>query len=259
MLLCNKGVFAIKGIRSPRRESAQTLVTKLDCDAFSGKDQLETLIKRSDIDAFIVALPLDVQPNLVIRLLRAGKHVLSEKPISPTVAEAKKLLDEYQTILKQYPSLIWSVGENFRYEPGIRKAASLVRHNKIGDVIMMNLTVKNPFLSDNPYLNTAWRKEPSWDGGLFIDAFIHAVAGVRLLIPGETKADHLPSPDMRVCHVTSTSGVVGSIVASYATTEFKYKFEIAGKGGTMLLQCSTTRPWYNLIVTKGMGKLETTK
>uniref|UniRef100_A0A7S4K0N3 Gfo/Idh/MocA-like oxidoreductase N-terminal domain-containing protein n=1 Tax=Odontella aurita TaxID=265563 RepID=A0A7S4K0N3_9STRA len=263
VLLRHKNIFDTKAVWSRRKEPAEILAAKLHCDAFSGESDLEALMARADIDAFIVALPLDVQPKFIIRLLNTGKHILSEKPIAPTVAEAKKLIEEYQTIRKQKPSLIWSVAENFRYEPGIRKAASLVRQNEIGEVIMMNLIVKNPFLPNNPYLNTAWRKEPSWDGGLFIDAFIHAAAGIRSIIPGDIqrvsaiishKANHLPSPDTLVGHVTWATGVTGSISASYASDTFKYEFEVTGRKGTVLLQRSTTKPGYNLILTKGMGK-----
>ena len=265
VLLRHPNIFTTKAVWSRTQESAQKLATKLDCDAFSGESELETLIARSDIDAFIVALPLDVQPNIVLRLLNSGKHVLSEKPIAPTISIAKQLISEYEAIQKQNPSIIWSVAENFRYEPGIREAASLVQQNEVGDVIMMNLTVKNPFLPDNPYLNTGCRNNPSWEGALFIDAFIHAAAGLRSIIPNDSqlqqvsavtshKAEHLPSPDTMVGHVTLSNGVVGSISASYASDTFKYEFEVTGSKGTLLLQRSTSQPGYNLIITKGMGK-----
>ncbi|KAL3771772.1 hypothetical protein ACHAW5_002386 [Stephanodiscus triporus] len=266
VLLRHTDIFTVKAVWSRSDESAAKLAAKLNCDSFSGEDDLARLIARSDIDAFIVALPLDVQPTLVLRLLGAGKHVLSEKPIAPTVDEATVLVEEYhRTIREQHPALVWSVAENYRYEPGIQKAASLVQRREIGDVIMMNLIVKNPFLHDNPYLNTAWRKNPSWYGGMFIDAFIHAAAGVRSIIPGDIRqvsavtshiAEHLPSPDTLVGHILWAGGVTGSISASYACDTFKYEFEITGTKGTILLQRSTSRPGYNLIVTKGMGNKE---
>ena len=266
VLLRHVGTFATKAVWSRRGESAARLAAKLGCDAFSGEDDLAGLISRPDIDAFVVALPLDVQPELVIRLLGAGKHVLSEKPIAPTVAEASALVGEYRRIVRErHPALVWSVAENFRYEPGIRKAASLVRRHEVGDVIMVNLTVKNPFPRDNPYLNTAWRKEPSWYGGLFVDAFVHAAAGLRSIVPDDVRqvsaitshnAEHLPSPDTLVGQMLWDGGVTVSISASYACDTFKYEFEVTGSEGTILLRRSTIRPGYDLIVTKGMGRSE---
>lgn len=263
VLLKHRNIFDTKAVWSRRKESASKLAEKLECAGFGGDEDLDNLIQRSDIDAFIVALPLDVQPDLVIRLLKAGKHVLSEKPIAPTVEKAKQVLTEYEQIQQNHPNLIWSIAENFRYEPGIQKAAELVQSGAIGDVMLLNLIVKNPFRPDNQYLNTAWRKEPSWYGGLFMDAFIHAAAGVRAIVPGDIqqvsavtshRADHLPGPDTLAGHLTWRNGVQGTISASYASDTFKYEFEVTGRQGTVLLQRSTTQPGYNLIVTKGMGK-----
>lgn len=264
----NSDTFIVKAVWSRSIKSAQQLAITLDCAAFSGEDELEALIndERNDIDAFIVALPLDVQPNVVIRLLKAGKHVLSEKPIGPTVEVAKQLIAEYNTLNIEKNNIIWSVAENFRYEQGIRKAAQLVKENEIGDIIMMNLTVKNPFQRDNPYLNTEWRNKPSWYGGFFVDAFVHAVAGVRSIIPYDVervsaitshRADYLPAPDTMVATVKWKNDIMGSISASYAADTFKYEFEVTGKGGTLVLQRSTTRAGYNLIITKGLGKSRT--
>lgn len=272
VLINHKGtVFDTKAVWSRRKKSAAILAQKLECDAFGGEDELEGLMKRSDIDAFIVALPLDVQPDLVVRLLKAGKHVLSEKPIAPTAEKALQVLKVYKTLQQTNPSLVWSVAENFRYEPGIQKAAELVQSGTaIGDVVMVNLIVKNPFRPDNPYLNTSWRKEPSWYGGLFMDAFIHAAAGLRAIVPRDDniahvsavtshRASHLPAPDTLTGHITwggnnTNVGVQATISASYASDTFKYEFEITGTQGTVLLRRSTSQPGYDLIITKGMGK-----
>ena len=255
-------IFEIRVVWSRGKESATKLANALNCEALDGSETLDALLARSDIDAFVVALPLDVQPDLVVRLLKAGKHVLSEKPIAPTLEKAKSVLNEYCSLKKQHPGLVWSVAENYRYEPGIQKAAELVK-SSIGDIIMVSLVVKNPFRSDNPYLNTSWRKNPSWYGGLFIDAFIHAVAGLRAIVPGELQqvsavtshvAEHLPGPDTLAAHLKWNSGVVGTISASYASDTFRYVYEITGKLGTVLLQRSTTKPGYDLILARGFGK-----
>ncbi|CAB9496536.1 Uncharacterized oxidoreductase [Seminavis robusta] len=261
VLIKFKDVFDTKAVWSRTKESAEKLAPKLGCEALGGETELDSLMARQDIDAFVVALPLDVQPALVLRLLKAGKHVLSEKPIAPTVELAQQLVAEYQAIPEQQRQ--WSVAENFRYEPGIETVAEKIRTNEIGDILLLSLVVKNPFRHDNPYLNTAWRKEPSWYGGLFVDAFIHAAAAIRTMIPGELRqvsavtshrADHLPGPDTMAGHVQWENGVQGTITASYASDTFHYAFEVTGRQGTIVLQRSTKQPGYDLIVTKGMGK-----
>ena len=100
---------------------------------YSGEEGLEQILhERTDVEAIIMALPLDVQPHYVTRALEAGKHVLSEKPIAATLSEAKKLCDWfYQEKRATTSKLQWSVAENFRYEPAIQRVADAVK-NEIG-------------------------------------------------------------------------------------------------------------------------------
>lgn len=50
----------------------------LKLDVYHGDDGLDELLKREDIDAVIVALPIPKQPEIIEKALKAGKHVLSE-------------------------------------------------------------------------------------------------------------------------------------------------------------------------------------
>ena len=122
---------------SRRQESAEALVAKgfdgcnSDMMAYGGEQGLCELLQSPDLDAVIMALPLDKQPEYVTMALTAGKHVLSEKPIAPTVLEAKVLRDVYEIHFSS--QLQWSVAENFRYEPAIQRATEIVQ-NEIGYV-----------------------------------------------------------------------------------------------------------------------------
>lgn len=127
-------VFQCIAVWSRSEESVNKLVEKkFPGDAppqvYSGDDGLNEVLKNDKVEAVIIALPLDVQPHYVTLALQSGKHVLSEKPIAATVEEAKKMVDLYR---QQYSSqVLWSVAENYRYEPAILRAAEVVSH-KIG-------------------------------------------------------------------------------------------------------------------------------
>lgn len=121
-------VFLTQAVWSRRPESSQKLAESLNAQSYSGEEGLQQVLQRDDIDAVILALPLDVQPDYVRKALQSGKHVLSEKPVAATVSEAKALIKDYRA-LDQQPQ--WSVAENFRYEPGILRAADAVK-NSIG-------------------------------------------------------------------------------------------------------------------------------
>ena len=51
------------------------------------------LLEDPKIDAVDVVLPIAAQPAVVVQALKAGKYVLSEKPLSPSVAVATKTID----------------------------------------------------------------------------------------------------------------------------------------------------------------------
>ena len=46
---------------------------------------LDVLLAREDISGILIALPITVQPSIILKSLAAGKHVLSEKPVAPDV------------------------------------------------------------------------------------------------------------------------------------------------------------------------------
>ena len=88
----------------------------------------EELLADPHIDAIYNPLPNHLHVLWSIKALEAGKHVLCEKPIAPTVAEAQKLVDA----AKQYPNLKVMEAFMYRFHPQWLLARQLVRDGKIG-------------------------------------------------------------------------------------------------------------------------------
>ncbi|RDB17252.1 putative oxidoreductase C26H5.09c [Hypsizygus marmoreus] len=122
-------------------------------------NDLDALLARSDIAAVIVALPITLQPSFVLKALAAGKHVLSEKPVAPDVAQGLELIKTYNS---QYKSkgLVWRIAENFEAEPGFRAAAAAIAEGKIGRVIFFRTVVYNYIDEDSKWYKTPWRTVP---------------------------------------------------------------------------------------------------
>ncbi|KAL2158837.1 hypothetical protein VTH06DRAFT_4029 [Thermothelomyces fergusii] len=181
--------LTLKAVYSRSQKSAEALAAAsrdpssvavyFDSPAVEGRS-LDDLLRRDDVAAVSVVLPILQQPAVVEKALRAGKHVLSEKPVAATVADAVRLVGWYES-LAGAPKPLWGVAENWRYLDSLRYAAQRVREIG-GDLVSFRLEKYASIAPDNKYLNTEWRKVPQHQGGFLLDGGVHFVAGLRFLL-----------------------------------------------------------------------------
>lgn len=113
---------------------------------------LDDLLACQDIDAVIVALPICVQPTVIQKAIKAGKHVLSEKPIAKDIETAAHLIRWYKD---QRREEIWSVGENFRFFEPIVFAVEQIK--KLGGEVVSFSVDLHAFVDEtDEYYQTAW-------------------------------------------------------------------------------------------------------
>lgn len=96
------------------------------------------VLARSDIVGLIIALPIALQPQFIEAALKAGKHVLAEKPVGPDVQSATKLISTYRSIAAEN-KVFWAVAEQFRFLPKYVWGADQAR--KMGKVIGFHFRV----------------------------------------------------------------------------------------------------------------------
>ncbi|PJE51069.1 MAG: hypothetical protein COV29_02230 [Candidatus Yanofskybacteria bacterium CG10_big_fil_rev_8_21_14_0_10_36_16] len=90
----------------------------------------DSILKDEDIEAVIIATPINTHHKLAKQALLAGKHVFVEKPISETVKQAEEL-----TRLASKKQLILFVGHIFSYHPILAKVKSITKREKIKKAI----------------------------------------------------------------------------------------------------------------------------
>ncbi len=113
-------------IASQSLKKAQTVARQLDIPKAYGS--YEELLADSDVKAVYIPLPNHLHVPWSIKALNAGKHVLCEKPISLTVAEAQELLD----VARKRPQLKVMEAFMYRHHPQWQRARQLVAEGKIG-------------------------------------------------------------------------------------------------------------------------------
>ncbi|KPV76688.1 uncharacterized protein RHOBADRAFT_41895, partial [Rhodotorula graminis WP1] len=175
-------------------------------DDHPNKHNLATLLARPDLDAVAVCLPIPHQPAVLLECLRAGKHVLSEKPIAPTVHRALELVAEYER--DHAPRGVhWLVAEQFPHAAAWEKARQLVRDAKLGRLVGFDADVFiQPSLKAGA---TNWRRVPDYQGGV-LDGGVHFFAALRHVLSGT------PTPT----DLVAASAHLGStLVLSYGTPQ----------------------------------------
>ena len=118
----------VAAIASRQLEKAQAAARKLDIKKAYGS--YEELLSDPDIDAVYIPLPNHLHVPWTIKALNAGKHVLCEKPIGLSAAEAQKLL----SVARKFPRLKVMEAFMYRHHPQWQWAKQKVNEGKIGEV-----------------------------------------------------------------------------------------------------------------------------
>jgi len=87
------------------------------------------VFENQQVEAVLIAVPDRFHRELAEAALRAGKHVLVEKPLASTVDEARQLV-----ALQEETGLTLQVGSNKRYDPGLSFARDFVAAGRLGEV-----------------------------------------------------------------------------------------------------------------------------
>ncbi len=144
-------------------------------DVFTSYDQV---LADPKIDAVDLCLPHHLHTPAALSAFKAGKHVLLEKPIANSLAEADSLIEAAGRT-----GLVFAVSENFRFEPAIRKAVEIIERGDIGAPFLIQIQELS-FTVELTSLMQAydWRRQKSTGGGgVLFDRGVHLMATVNQL------------------------------------------------------------------------------
>ncbi len=123
------------------------------------------VVVRDDIDVVDIVTPGDSHAEIAIAALEAGKHVLCEKPLANTVAEAKAMTDAATAAAASGVRAM--VGFTYRRVPAVTLMRDLIAAGKVGKVQQVRAAYRQDWLVD-PQMPLAWRlqKEHAGSGAL---------------------------------------------------------------------------------------------
>ncbi len=141
-----------------------------------------SVIERPDIDVVDIVTPNDSHAEIAIAAAKAGKHVICEKPLARTVAEAKAMLDAVQAA-----KVIHMVAFNYRRTPAVALAHKYIAEGRIGKILNFRGTYLQDWSAD-PNSPLSWRFSKKIAGsGTLGDIGTHVVDMARYLV-GEIQA-----------------------------------------------------------------------
>ncbi|MET4146670.1 Gfo/Idh/MocA family oxidoreductase [Arthrobacter sp. UYCo732] len=210
------------------------------------------VISRDDIDIVDICAPGWMHAEIAVAALKAGKHVLVEKPLANTLAEAEAMATAAKAArAKGIQSMI---GFNYRRVPALALARELVSEGRVGTIRHVRAAYLQDWLSDDQAPMT-WRlrKETAGSGALG-DIASHAIDQVLFLLadkvtevtgrlhtfvdrrPGVDGLEEVTVDDAAWATLSLASGAIASVEVSRVATGRKNSLtlEIYGDKGTIL-------------------------
>jgi predicted dehydrogenase len=170
--------FEVVALANDTRKPAEEVAELIGIGMERYHPNYEDLLKRDDVEAVLVALPIPLLYPVTRAALEAGKHVLSEKPTGSNLEQAR----EFLALDAHYSDRKVLVGENFFYRDDLRMARALLDNGAIGRVhLMTHRVVTHLVPREGTFSSTPWRHAPLYRGGPHLDAGVHHLAQIRLL------------------------------------------------------------------------------
>jgi 1,5-anhydro-D-fructose reductase (1,5-anhydro-D-mannitol-forming) len=163
------------GVFSTSRERGERFAA--DTGLERAYPSLDALLGDPAIDAVYVSTTNDLHAEQTIAAARAGKHVLSEKPIATTLHDAVRMRDACADA-----GVVLAVNHHLRGAATIRAMRELVEQGAIGDVVAGRVFHANLLPEDM----RTWRLDrPEAGAGVILDLTVHDTDTVRFLLADE--------------------------------------------------------------------------
>ncbi len=256
------GVVGEMRVRTMRRTGAVRFAAIADVDlerarrvARPGNAKIvgdyRDLIHDQSVDVVIVSSPVQLHEEMTLAALRAGKHVLCEKPLSNTVDSCRRMLEAAADARKTL-----AVGFNHRYYPSFRQLKQIVAAGELGPIDHVRAFGGHEGMSQ---FRAPWMYErATLGGGAMMDVGIHVADLVRHL---GFRADHVTavvtngvwnvpgSEDNAIVLARTAEGIPISYQATWSEWKgYRLRLEVYGRDGMALAHYP---PLLNLLVRRG--------
>ncbi len=201
-------------------------------DAVSQHATLEALLAAADVDAVLIATPHDQLAPAALSAIRAGKHLLIEKPMALNETQAREI--EFAAASAGVSCM---VGYSFRFGMA-RQVHELLTEGAIGELQAITGSIGTPRLDDG------WIAQPSSGGGPLLYVGSHMIDLVLWLVGNEPtlvsgtvhRRVDLGTDDTSSILLDFGSGPLAQLLVTQSAHRFFYDVQVVGRVGSITLR-----------------------
>jgi UDP-N-acetyl-2-amino-2-deoxyglucuronate dehydrogenase len=217
-------------------EKATALAEKYKTNAYTSAEEM--LTKEKNIDVVSICSPNGLHAQHTIAALRAGFHVLCEKPMALSVQDCGEMIKEAEKANRR----LFIVKQN-RFNPPVAAVKQIIDEGRLGKIYSAQL---NCFWNrNNEYYHNSWKGTMALDGGTLYTQFSHFIDLLYWMV-GDVKDVHaftgnfhhkgiIEFEDTGTVSLRFYNGAVGTI--NYSVNSFEQNMEgsltIFGEKGTV--------------------------
>jgi predicted dehydrogenase len=191
---------------------------------------LEEILADDEIDIIVIATPNDFHCSYSIKAFKAGKHVISEKPVTITSEELQKMIDSANAHNK-----VFSVHQNRRWDSDYRIIKQIYENKEIGNIFSIQSRVMG-----SRGIPGDWRAKKAHGGGMVLDWGVHLIDQALDMVKEKVTDVYVRMQHVRHTEVddgfqlflTFESGLVYLIEVSTAAYINLPRWHVSGDAGT---------------------------
>ena len=195
------------------------------------------------VDAVMIATPHYAHTTEGISALKAGLHVLIEKPISVHKADALKLLSAHRN-----PKQVFAAMFNQRTDPRYLKLREMIQQGKLGKIRRYNWIITDWFRPEAYYRDAGWRA--TWKGeggGVLLNQCPHNIDMLQWLFGMPKKVSgfcqfgryhNIEVEDDVTAYFQHDDGTTGVLITSTGEAPGTNRLEVTGENGRVVIEGS---------------------
>ena len=219
------------------RERAQKLTGKYGGTPYY---DLQSMLQRERLDVVIICTPSGLHGEHACQVMRAGRHVIVEKPMEIR----REALDEMLRVQRETGVKLAVISQH-RFDPASQQVRQLVDDNAFGRLVLGNALI--PWWRSQAYYDSgAWRGTWKLDGGgVLMNQSIHSIDLLQWLMGPvksviaymDTLAHRMETEDVAVAALRFASGALGVIAATTgAYPGVTTRIEVFGNQGSAIIE-----------------------